>query len=400
MNELKLTPEDIRTVADLHKLPFLTKDEIRRHLYFDIMSENHDKSQVLRIATSGSTAEPFICYADRAQLELRWAATLRSQEWTGYRFGDRCMRLWHQTIGMTRVQTAREIADAALTRRRFIPVFEMRDDALCDVVRQISAWQPVLLDGYAEALNLLAQYIQAAGGLERKPHAVMSSAQTLPDQSRRVIEDAFGCRVYDKYGSREFSGIAYECEAHAGYHVVAEGYIVEILRDGEPAAPGETGEVVITDLNNYCMPFIRYRIGDLAQAVDNSRPCSCGRGLPRIGRVEGRVQSIIQGNDGRYLPGSFFSHYLKEFSFAFRQYQVVQEERGAILFNVVKGSRYSDDVLDEVLRTFRQYLGQEMRIDVQFVENIEMVRTGKRLASISRLPVDFQHGAPQKLEAR
>ena len=178
---------------------------------------------------------------------------------------------------------------------------------------------------------------------------------------------------------------------------MSEGYIVEILRDGRPAAPGETGEVVITDLNNYCMPFIRYRIGDLAEAVDNSQPCSCGRGLPRIGNIDGRVQSIIQGVDGRYLPGTFFAHYLKEFDFAFKLYQVVQEEHDAMTFKVVKGSRYSDDVLDEVLATFRHYLGDDMRIDVEFVEDMEMIRTGKRLASVSRLPVDFQNNAPSAI---
>ena len=88
MQEAKLRPEDVRGQEDLHKLPFLTKADIRQHLYFDIMSENHDKADVLKITTSGSTGEPFVCYADRAQLEMRWAATLRAQEWTGYRFGD------------------------------------------------------------------------------------------------------------------------------------------------------------------------------------------------------------------------------------------------------------------------------------------------------------------------
>jgi len=172
---------------------------------------------------------------------------------------------------------------------------------------------------------------------------------------------------------------------------------VEILRDGKPAEPGETGEVVITDLNNTCMPFIRYRIGDLAEAVDNSRTCSCGRGLPRIGNIDGRVQSIIQGIDGRYLPGTFFAHYLKEFDFAFKLYQVVQEEPDAMSFKVVKGSRFSNDILEQVLATFRQYLGDSMRIDVEFVDDVAMVRTGKRLASVSRLPVDFQRNAPLKM---
>ncbi len=395
MRESGLTPRDIRGQADLHKLPFLTKKDIREHLYFDILSENHDKRQVLKITTSGSTGEPFVCYADRAQLEFRWAATLRSQEWTGYEFGDPCVRLWHQTLGMSKSQAAREIADAKLCRRKFIPIFEMSDAKLQAMVREIAEWQPVLMDGYAEALDFLAHYLKECGNVDVRPTALMSSAQTLPDQSRKLIEEAFGCKVFDKYGSREFSGLAYECSAHTGHHVVGEGYIVEVLREGRPVAPGEVGEVVITDLNNYCLPFIRYRIGDLAEATDPNFECPCGRGLPLVGKIEGRVQSIIQGTDKRYLPGTFFAHYLKEFDHAIRRFQVVQEQPNAMIFRVVKGERYSDDVLEEILATFRHYLGDDMRIDVDFVENIELVRTGKRLAAVSRLNVDFQGDAPE-----
>jgi phenylacetate-CoA ligase len=394
MQELRLRPEDIRGQQDLHKLPLLTKDDVRKHLYFDILSENHDKRELLRVSTSGSTGEPFVVYADRAQLEFRWAATLRSQEWTGYEFGDPCVRLWHQSLGMSRSQVAKEKADAFFTRRKFIPVFEMREDKLEAMVREIAGWKPTLLDGYAEALDFLAHYLKSRGNVEVRPTAIMSSAQTLPDSSRRLIEEAFGCRVFDKYGSREFSGIAYECEQHAGHHVVGEGYILEVLRDGQPAAPGELGEIVITDLNNYCLPFIRYRIGDLGVAMEPQGACRCGRGLPRVGSIEGRVQSIIQGSDGQFLPGTFFAHYLKEFDHAIQRFQVVQERMGEIVFNVVKGGRYSDDVLEEVLTTFRRHLGEDMRIDVNFVDNIEMVRTGKRLASISKLGVDFQKNAP------
>jgi phenylacetate-CoA ligase len=180
--------------------------------------------------------------------------------------------------------------------------------------------------------------------------------------------------------------------------VVAEGFIVEVLRDGKPVAPGELGEIVITDLNNTCLPFLRYRLGDLGVAVDPNFACPCGRGLPLVGNIEGRVQSIIQGTHGQFLPGTFFAHYLKEFDHAFQKFQVVQERPNAITFNVVKGGRYSDDVLDEVLATFRKHLGDDMLIDVQFVDNIEMVRTGKRLASVSRLKVDFQKGAPGTVE--
>ncbi len=389
MKEANVTPEDIRGQEDLHKLPFLTKDLVRKHLYFDIMSTNHDKSQVLKITTSGSTGLPFVCYADRTQLEFRWAATLRAQEWTGYRFGDPTVRLWHQTLGMSKSQVARELADAYLSNRSFVPVFELSDAKLEGMIQTIASKNPVLIDGYAEAFDFLAQYIRTrSGDIGCKPKGLMSSAQSLPQASREIIEKAFGCRVFDKYGSREFSGIAYECDAHAGHHVVGEGYIVELLVDGRPAKPGEIGEVVITDLNNYCMPFIRYRIGDLAEAMADGA-CTCGRGMPRIGAIQGRVQSIIQGTEGRYVPGTFFAHYLKEYGHAIARFQVVQEEPGAIRFLVVKAGRYSDDVMDEVKQTIRKYLGEKLRIDVEFVDNIEMVRTGKRLAAVSKVPIDF-----------
>lgn len=393
MQAARLRPEDIGGQDDLHKLPFVTKEDIRQHLYFDIMSENHTKSDVLKITTSGSTGEPFVCYADRAQLELRWAATLRAQEWTGYEFGDRTLRLWHQTIGMTTEQAFREHLDALLSNRTFVPVFEMSDQNLARMVRTIANASPVLMDGYAEALDFLAHYVKSQGAVDVRPRAIMSSAQTLPLSSRRVIEEAFGCKVFDKYGSREFSGIAYECEAHDGHHIVSEAYIVEVLNGGQPVAPGEVGEVVITDLNNYCMPFVRYRIGDLAEAVA-PQACRCGRGSPRIGAIEGRVQSIILGTDGRYLPGTFFAHYLKEFDYAIKRFQVVQERRGALTFKIVKGGRFSADVLEEVLQTFRAHLGDELRIDVEYFDALAMTRTGKHLASVSKLAVDFQHAAP------
>lgn len=394
LRALGIGPQDIRTLEDLRKLPFLTKADVRKHLYFDILSDNHQKSEILRISTSGSTGEPFVCYVDRAQLEFRWAATLRAQEWTGYRFGDRTLRLWHQTLGMSRTQIARELTDAFLSRRRFVPAFEMTDQNLAELISEIEDFRPVLMDGYAESLNFLAAYLKAHGRtLRYNPRGIMSSAQSLPDSSRQIIEEAFGCKVFDKYGAREFSGIAYECEAHSGHHVVAEGYIVEILKDGRPAAPGEIGEIVITDLNNYCLPFIRYRIGDLAEAMDNTVTCPCGRGMPRIGRIEGRVQSIIIGANGQYLPGTFFAHLLKDYDHAIRHYQVVQEKPGEIVLKIVKGGRFSDQALDELLAVLHRYLGEHTQIKVEFTDSIPMVRTGKRLVAVSKLKIDLQDGA-------
>ena len=391
MDALGLTPEDIRTLDDLAKLPLLSKADVRENLHFDLLSDNHDNDRILRIATSGSTGEPFVCYADQHQLEIRLASTLRAMEWTGWRFGDRQARLWHQTLGMSPSQIARERLDAWLMRRMFVPAFEMSDGAMEAMLRRIGAFDPVLIDGYAESFNYMAGHLARTQGVGLRPKGIISSAQALPATSRKIIEDAFKTRVFDKYGSREFSGIAYECEAHDGHHVSAESYVVELLKDGRPAAPGELGEVIITDLNNLCLPFIRYRVGDLAEAMDQTRACACGRGLPRIGAIDGRVQSLVIAANGRVLPSSFFLHFLKDYDYLVKQYQIVQEERGAMVFKVVKGTRFTAELFDrEILQGLRQHLGEETRIDVQFVDLIPLVRTGKRQAVISKLSLDFQ----------
>lgn len=390
-DEKGISPDDIQTIEDLPKLGFLSKDDVRGNLYFDLFADNHKKEDLYKISTSGSTGEPFVTYADRMQLEMRFATTLRALEWTGWNFGDRQTRLWHQTIGMSISQVIREFIDAWFMKRQFIPAYEMSDDSLKDFVKKITKHKPVLVDGYAESFNFLAQYIQKYDMPGFKPKAIMTSAQAMPEHVREMIEDKFDCKVFDKYGSREFSGIAYECDHQNGHHVMAESYIVEIVKDGRPAEPGEIGEVIITDLNNYSVPFVRYRIGDLAVAVDNSTPCSCGRGLPMIGKIEGRSQAVIVGANKSWIPGTFFAHYFKEYDYAVRQYQIVQTKLGSITLKIIKGEQFSEVAEQEIVTGLYKFLGDDMEIITEYVDEIPLVRTGKRTAVVSELKLDFQN---------
>ncbi len=399
MDAAGIRPERVQSMADLAELPPLTKDDIRAHLHAGLLADNVQVRDLYPIRTSGSTGNPLLMYVDRPQLEMRWAATLRSQEWTGYRFGDRCARLWHQTIGMSRRQVAQERLDAWLCRRHFEPAWQMRADNLAAVVERLRGHRPVLIDGYAESLDLLARFLAEQPGKFPGLTGLMSSAQTMPGASRARIEAAFGAPVFDKYGAREFSGIAYECAEHQGYHVVAENVIVEIVRDGRPARPGEMGEVWVTDLNNLAMPLLRYRLGDLARAMDD-RPCACGRGLPRIGEVLGRTQSIVVGTEGQLVPGSYFAHLLKEYDYAIERFQVVQERVGELELRIVRGGRFSPAVVEQILAQFHERLGASLRIAVRFVDELPLGQTGKFQHSVSRLRFDFQSAqvacAPQE----
>jgi phenylacetate-CoA ligase len=167
--------------------------------------------------------------------------------------------------------------------------------------------------------------------------------------------------------------------------VNAESYIVEILRDGRPARDGEVGEVVITDLNNRCVPLIRYQLGDLA--VASTRSCPCGRGLPMLERVIGRAQAVVLGTNGRYVPATFFAHFFKEYEYAVLRYQVVQEARDRITVRVVRKSRFTASVEERIRRELHDVLGADMTLGFDFVDVIPLGRTGKVQTCICQIPL-------------
>jgi len=385
MRELGLGPDDVRSVEDLVKLPLLDKDDIRAHLHFDIMQEGVSHADLERVATSGSTGTPLVCYVDRAQRDFRWASALRFQEWTGYSFGDPWLRLSSSAGDAAGV---RERIEHKLAGVHVIPVRQITSAKLDEIADVLSRNSPMLLEGDAEVLELLAEHVQAGGGLGAACRAVISTGQTLSPRSRTLLESAFGSSVFDAYGSREFARFAHESDAHAGHLVAAEGYIVEILIEGRPAAPGEIGEVVVTDLSGFAMPLIRYRIGDLAEATDPFETSQCGRGLPRIGQIRGRAQSVLRGVNGQLVPGTFLSHALSEFDFAIKRLEAVQHAPGTLNLRLVKGARYSDDRLDELLSLLRAELGESLAIDIRFDDD-EPAAPSRR-ASVSGMPIDLQ----------
>jgi phenylacetate-CoA ligase len=392
--ETGIKPNDIKTLDDLHKIPLLNKQDVRNKIHFALFSDVHNKKEMLRINTSGSTGEPFVCYADKFQLEMRFATTLRALEMSGWKFGEKQLRLWHQTLGMNKSQIIREKIDSIFMRRKFIPAFEITDESVKKLINTINNFKPSLIDGYAESLNYIASLDSL--NLEWKPKALMSSAQQLTNKTRASIEALFGAKVLDKYGSREFSGIAYQCLEGNFHHVQDESYIVELLVDDRPAQPGEIGEIVITDLNNFSVPLIRYRIGDLAKCVEQI-PCHCGRSHKTIGEITGRTQALIGCMNGVWLPGTFFAHFFKDYDFAIKHYQIYQEKYGSFLVRIVPTALLNSSISNEIILGLKAYTGQETTVTFELLSEIPLVRTGKRTPVISLLDKDFQDIKPGEL---
>ena len=191
-----------------------------------------------------------------------------------------------------------------------LPAWELSERTASKFWTRLADFKPRLLLGYAGAVyewaRLLGEHREAITGLR----AIIVSAETLYDDWRNVIERCFRVPVYNRYGGRDIHFVAQECPKRQGLHINSENVLVEIVKDGQPVQPGELGEIVVTRLDNFAMPFIRYRSGDLG--VMASASCECGRSLPLLEKVEGRVQDAIVTSDGRIVSGPFFAHMMKD----------------------------------------------------------------------------------------
>jgi phenylacetate-CoA ligase len=159
--------------------------------------------------------------------------------------------------------------------------------------------------------------------------------------------------------------------------------------DGRPASPGEVGEVVITDLYNKATPMIRYRIGDLAVALDETSLCACGRSHSRIGDIEGRTQAIVHCANGKWIPGTFFAHFFKDYEEQIKFFQIQQITKGSFTLEIVRNDAFDEKEMASVVAKLRKFVG-DTRIDIKYVEEIPLVRTGKRSPVVSSVLEDFQ----------
>jgi phenylacetate-CoA ligase len=201
----------------------------------------------------------------------------------------------------------------------------------------------------------------------------------LAAPERALLEQAFGCPVFETYGSREFMLMAAECPAHQGLHLSMENLHLELLDDqGAPTPPGQVGRVVVTDLHNLAQPFIRYQNDDLAVMAQG--PCPCGRTLPRLARVEGRILDQIATPDGRRVSGTIFPHLLKDFP-AVRDYQARQESLESLVLSIVQASPLSEADRLRLLAILGKAL-PGMRVEIRLVESIPPTPSGKRRVSI------------------
>lgn len=380
---LRLSVSDFKTLDDIRKLPIIDKTDIRSNKNQMIAINWYGKTWTK--STGGSTGMPLELDYTPESYDWRVACSKRGYSWAnGCEDGERQAYIWGVGIGkQSLLKRLKELLHHLLLRQKYFNCFEFNIKQMALCLASLNSFKPEYIVGYTNPLYELSRFIQKTGKLSFTPRAVISAAEKLHPFQRETIQSAFQCPAFNTYGSREFMLIASECDKYEGLHVSMENLLVEIIKeDGTPAKQGETGDLVITDLHNYGMPFIRYRIGDMAVCSD--KQCSCKRGLMMLADVVGRSLDIIRTPDGRKVPGEFFPHLMKEFK-GVEKFQVIQGKLDHLEVRIIKNSKFSEAESQFMQNEIFKTMGQGIKIDYVFVDDIPLTKTGKFRVTISKL---------------
>jgi phenylacetate-CoA ligase len=385
-DERGLTPQDIRGRADLVKLPLLTRDDVRAN--FETLKSTAFPAGAMRSGhTSGTTGTPLSVGYDRDTVWMTYAVFDRHYRWAGCRMGH----------DGDRVAVARGNVIVPLTQRKppfwrhnwrqnqlLLSSFHLSKANLPSYFDALKAFRPAVLDGYPSTLYILAKYLQSRG--ETFPlKAAITSSETLYDFQRAIIEERFGCRVFDYYALAERAVFSNECDRHEGHHVAMEYGLAEVIdAAGQPLPNGQVGKLVGTSLHNLAMPLIRYVTNDMSALKTSS--CSCGRALELMDDVTTKAEDVLTLRDGRLISPSVLTHPFKPLD-CIEGSQIIQTALDRIVVKIVRGADYTPAHEQHLVSELQARLGADVRIDLEMVDRLEPSKSGKFKWVISKVPL-------------
>lgn len=295
-----------------------------------MISENLDGNGLDDNSTGGSTGEVLRFYTDRRSGAYRKATVRRNKRWLGILPGDREVRLWGAPLDVAKSRSLRGTLHSWITRERLLSADYLGEETLQTYLEFCEAFRPKLIVAYPSALAEFARFCEARGRTIPSLKTVICSAESLFEHDRREIERAFGVAVFDRYGCREVGDIAHEAPGVDGLLVNSDRILVEVLDEaGNACGAGEQGEVVVTDLDNYGMPLIRYRIGDYARWASDSAHHGSNHPFPVLASVDGRTLDVVRCPGGNRVGGTYWTLLLRSRP-GMKRFQVIQQEADSV----------------------------------------------------------------------
>lgn len=381
ITDIGLNLNEPLTLNDLKLFPITTKFDIRENTAA-FVSRSYDAETMPKAKTGGSTGVSLNLLFDVHCQKLRNGAQIFADSFSGWRPGIRVAAVWGNPPTPTTLKE--KIRAFLLDRMIYLDTMDLNTSSMSNFVSRWREFQPEMIFGHSHSIYIFAKFVIEQNIKDLRPNGIVATSMMLLDHEREIIEAAFQCKVSNRYGCEEVGLIAVECEKHQGMHINNSHIILECLDENSmPVAPGQAGKLVITDLNNFGMPLIRYRVEDVGVLSD--RKCSCGRNTPLLERLEGRVADFLKKPDGGQVAGvSLVERTLTKIP-GIEQMQLVQEQLQEILINRVKGPEYTPNTDTQLIAEFREVFDSSVNLIIKDVEKIPQEKSGKYRFSICKI---------------
>jgi len=369
--------------ADLRRLPTMTKQDARENV--DRIAWPGVPGGAFKYNTGGSSGQPLIFYYGRWRQASDAAGRIRARRWWGVEVGEREVYLWGAPVELNKTDRIKTLRDRLLNQL-VLNAFEMSPAQMDRYVEAIQAFRPKCIYGYASSVALLAAHAEARGLDLRVPglRVVCTTGEPLYPHQRELIGRVFGAPVANEFGSRDIGFTAHETP-HGQMLLMSESIILEVLReDGNPAAPGETGEAVMTGLCSDAQPFIRYRTGDMVKL--SAAPCKEGRGLHVIEEVLGRSTDFVVRGDGTIMHALAVIYVLRAVE-GVGEFKIVQHATDRVEVLVVPGTGWSEEAKPRITQGLQARLGENVGVEIRVMDVIPAEASGKHRYVVSHVPL-------------
>jgi len=375
-----IKPEDIRSLEDLRKLPFTTKQEVRDGIPDRSIARGFDLGNCIRTSTSGTSGGPMPILYDKRFMDYCMAAwRFRKRLAIGVKPWQKVMVIGYGGLAAPKKDQDPSGEMARMKRKSqgreslgpIVHLLRGREETVTigseanEVLTQVLKFDPKLIRGTPSYLRLLAEAMAERGIESLGDKVVRTEGEVADEETRRYLESSFKCNVFDEYSSWDFGNGAWQCTKREGYHIDADLLILEVVRGNERASPGERGEIVVTNLLNYAMPLIRYRVGDIG--VLDDKACSCGRGLPLLKSIEGRTADCFALPGGRLITPRTIMTVIQGTPGVSR-YQAVQESMNQVRIELMRGSNEPGVSKDGLVARCHDVLGEDVTIEVSIAD--------------------------------
>jgi len=377
-------PEKSFQLEDLQRIPILNKETIRSN-YERLKAKNFNEYIPRTKQSGGSTGRPLNYIVDfRSHSYLAANNMWVWNAGSDYALGDRFITVAHGSL-LPRNNTFKNRIYFLLQNSLLITSYHLNDRRLRKAIRRINRSSALFLYGYSSTIFMIARFAKAKNyPIKSSIRAICSTSDMLYPNQRALIEEVFGVTVYDSYGCPEGGIISFECDRHDGYHLNQDSAFVEI---DSPDDKG-FGKIISTPLYNYAFPMLRYDTGDVGKISEEV--CSCGRSLPKISELGGRIRDFVILNDGRYIHGAFFNHFKPFYSNDWiDEYQIIQKDYDRLVIKISTRREPTDEDKNIIIKELQKGLLPDLKIEFD-LGGVEYTSGGKFRLIISEVKTKWE----------